>query len=267
VYTTLPARRFARDPRDAHQLGYLSALMNSVSVCAYLGSELLTPVLAGLVGRSSLPLRALETAFAPDPPGFSTKQYVRWFDGKHGVVRRAHDWVKAHIMAGVRTNVVTAVEIHDRHAADGPRFKPLLEATAANFTAKEVSADKAYSSRENGEAVAALDAFPAIAFKGNATGAAGGASERLFYYYSFHREEFLKTCHQRSNVESTLAMVKAKFGAAVRGRTPTAMKDEVLGELLCHNICCVIQSQIELGVVPVFWPAEATGGRSPGSAG
>lgn len=253
VFTTLSSRRFACDLADAHRCGYLSKLMNSVSVCSYLENDLLTPVLKQLIVRSSLPLRAIETAFAPDSSGFSASRFVRWVDQKYGVQRSGHDWVKAHIMTGVKTNVVTAIEIHDRHAADSPQFKPLLETTARNFTVKEVSADKAYSSLENVEAVAALEAFAAIAFKGNATGAAGGAFERLFYYYSYHREEFLQRYHKRSNVESTFAMVKAKFGDAVRSKTDTAMTNEVLCKFLCHNICCVILSQIELGVEAVFW--------------
>jgi transposase len=254
VFTTLSSRRFACDLADAYQQRYLSHLMNSVSVCSYLENDLLTPVLHEMIVRSSLPLRALESTFAPDSSGFSTSRFVRWFDEKYGVQRSAHDWVKAHIMTGVTTNVVTAVAILDRDAADGPQFKPLLETTARNFTIKEVPADKAYSSRENIEAVVALDAFPAIAFKVNATGGVGGAFERLFYYYCLHREEFLKVYHKRSNVESTFSMVKAKFGAAVRSRTDTAMRNEVLCKFLCHNLCCVISSQIELGIAPVFWP-------------
>lgn len=256
VYTTLSTRRFACDLRDAHELGYLSGLMNSMSVCSYLQNDLLTPVLKESIIRSSLPLRAVETDFAPDSSGFSTSRFVRWFDEKYGVDRSEHDWVKAHIMTGVKTNVVTAIEIHDRNAADSPQFKPLLQTTSRNFTVKEVSADKAYSSRENVEAVDALDAFPAIAFKANATGGVGGAFERLFYYYSFHREAFLKTYHKRSNVESTFSMVKAKFGDCVRSKDEAAMKNEVLCKFLCHNICCVIMSQIELGVEPVFWADE-----------
>jgi transposase len=256
VYTTLSSRRFACDLADAKHRGYLSHLMNSVSVCSYLENDLLTPVLQQLIVTSSLPLRAIETTFAPDSSGFSTSRFVRWFDEKHGRQRSAHDWVKAHIMTGVKTNVVTAIEIHERNAADSPQFKPLLEATARNFTVKEVPADKAYSSRENVEAVAALDAFPAIAFKANATGGVGGAFERLFYYYSLHREEFLKIYHKRSNVESTFAMVKAKFGGDVRSRSQTAMKNEVLCKFLCHNLCCLILSQIELGIEPIFWPVE-----------
>lgn len=270
VFTTVSSRRFACDLRDAHELGYLSHLMNSMSVCSYLENDLLTPVLQKLIVRSSLPLRAVETDFAPDSSGFSTSRFVRWFDEKYGVQRSEHDWVKAHIMTGVKTNVVTAIEIHERNAADSPQFKPLLQTTARNFTVKEVSGDKAYSSLENVEAVAALDAFAAIAFKTNATGGVGGAFEKMFHYYSLHREEFLKVYHKRSNVESTFSMVKAKFGDAVRSRTETAMKNEVLCKFLCHNICCVILSQIELGIDPIFWPdepAESPGGLPLAGAG
>ena len=259
VFTTLSSRRFACDLGDAHALGYLSHLMNSVSVCSYLENDLLTPVLRQLVVRSSLPLRALETDFAPDSSGFSTSRFVRWFDEKQGVRRSEHDWVKAHIMTGVKTNVVTAVEIHGRHAADSPQFKPLLQTTAGSFTVKEVSADKAYSSLENVEAVHALGALAAIAFKSNATGGVGGAFEKMFHYYRLHREEFLKAYHKRSNVESTFSMVKAKFGDSVRSKTATAMKNEVLCKFLCHNLCCVILSQIELGVEPIFWADETAG--------
>lgn len=29
--------------------------------------------------------------------------------------------------------------------------------------------------------------------------------------------------------------------------------------MLCHTICCAIQSQVELGIEPVFWPDAAKG--------
>ncbi len=78
----------------------------------------------------------------------------------------------------------------------------------------------------------------------------------MFHYFQFRREEFLKHYHQRSNVESTFSMVKAKFRDHVRSRGDVSMKNEVLCKLLCHNICCVIQSQCELGIEPVFWQDE-----------
>ena len=156
VFTTFRSRRLACDWKDAHEKGYLSRLMHSVSVCAFLENELLTPVRNALIVRSSLPWKAVETVFAPDATGFSTSRFVRWFDEKYGVERSGHDWVKAHAICGTKTNVGTAVEIVDRNANDCPRFKALVEKTAENFKSNEVPADKAYLSHENLALVAGL---------------------------------------------------------------------------------------------------------------
>jgi len=75
----------------------------------------------------------------------------------------------------------------------------------------------------------------------------------MFHYYQFRREEFLAHYHKRSNVESTFSMVKRKFGDAVRARNPVAMVNEALCKFVCHNLCCVILSQIELGIEAQFW--------------
>jgi hypothetical protein len=47
-------------------------------------------------------------------------------------------------------------------------------------------------------------------------------------------------------------MIKAKFGERLRSKTDTAQINEALCKVLCHNICCVIQSMYELGVEPNF---------------
>lgn len=65
--------------------------------------------------------------------------------------------------------------------------------------------------------------------------------------------EFLAHYHKRSNVESTFSMIKVKFGDAVRSKTDVAMVNEALAKLLCHNICCLIQSACELGIEAKFW--------------
>ena len=51
-------------------------------------------------------------------------------------------------------------------------------------------------------------------------------------------------------------MVKAKCRDSVRSKADVAMKNEVLCKFLCHNIVVVHQSQIELGIEPVFWKDE-----------
>jgi transposase len=134
-------------------------------------------------------------------------------------------------------------------------FKPLVETTAASgLTVKEVPADKAYLSHDNLELVEKLGGTAYVPFKSNSQqGEAGSLWEKMYVYYQFRRNEFLRHYHARSNIESTISMVKAKFRDHVRSKTDTAMKNEVLCKFLCQNIVVVHQSQIELGIEPVFW--------------
>jgi transposase len=259
VFSGFSSRRFACDLADAHQRGFITRLMNSVQVCDFIDSEAMTPFLLQLIRQSALPLRVVEDKFAPDSTGFSTSRFVKWFDEKYGAERSGHAWVKAHAMTGTRTNIITAVIIDSPTANDCPMFKPLVESTvAAGFKLGDVVADKAYLSRENLELVELHGGTPFIPFKSNSVpGEAGSTWERLYLYYQFRREEFLKRYHQRSNIEATFSMVKAKFRDHVRSKTDVAMKNEVLLKVLCHNIVVVHQSAIELGIAAEFWTDES----------
>jgi transposase len=258
VYSTLSSRRFACDLDDAVERGHMTRPMHPNKINTRMEDASLTPFLNGLITQSSLPLRSIETVFAPDSSGFSTSRFVRWYDEKYGVERSGHDWVKVHLMTGTKTNVVTAVEIADRNAGDCPQFKAMIEATAQNFRIEEVSADKAYLSFENLELVHSLGGMAYIPFKSNnVPGNAGTVWEKMYHYFNLRRDEFLSHYHQRSNVESTFSMIKAKFGDNVRSRTDAAMVNEALCKILCHNICCLIQAHCELGIEPVFWQDEA----------
>lgn len=251
IYSTVSGRRFMTDLREAHGKGYISKLPHYNSIFNYLEMPELTPVLKTMIGISSRPLKSLETCFAGDSTGFSTSRFARWFDEKYGRERKEAAWVKCHLVCGVKTNVVTAVEISD--AGDAPTMPALVKETAQQFTVKEVSLDKAYSSKENLQTVVDVGGTPYVPFKSNATGGVGGLFEKMFHYFSFKREEFLEHYHKRSNVESTYSMIKAKFRDHVRSKTDTAMANEVLCKVLCHNLCCVIQSMYELKIEPTFY--------------
>ena len=149
VYSTFSARRFHCDLMDAYANGYLSQSMPGLTAAIFMEDEAFTPILQDVIRQSALPLRAIETVFAPDSTGFSTSRLVRWYDEKYGTMRSGREWVKAHAICGVKTNIVTDVRILDKDANDCPQFKPLVETTAENFTVKEVAADKAYLSHEN----------------------------------------------------------------------------------------------------------------------
>jgi transposase len=71
-------------------------------------------------------------------------------------------------------------------------------------------------------------------------------------YFLYRRDEFLAHYHKRSNVETTFSMIKRKFGDFVRAKTDTAMTNEVLCKVLCHNIVVVIHEMAELGIAPEF---------------
>src|SRR6266850_5475991 len=253
VYSTMSARRFMSDLRDAQVKGYLHTVPHFNSILNYLDNPILTPILRALITESSLPLKTVEADFAVDSSGFTTSRFIRWVDHKYGVVRQQHAWVKVHLMCGVKTNVVTAVEIRDKDASDTKLLPDLVHTTAAHFDMREVSADKGYSSINNHEVIASHGATPYIAFKSIHSGAAGGLWEKMFHYFAFNRQEFLGHYHKRSNVESTFSMIKAKFRDHVRSRTDVAMMNEVLCKILCHNICCLIQAMYELGIEPTFW--------------
>jgi Transposase DDE domain len=148
------------------------------------------------------------------------------------------------------------VRILDKDAGDCPQFVPLVKETLKHFEVGEVSADKAYASVENFETLAGCGAQGFIAFKSNTTGAVGGAFEKAFHYFQFNQEEYMARYHLRSNVESSFSAIKRKFGDSVRSKNETAMVNEVLCKILCHNLTCLIQEQETLGIVPIFWEDE-----------
>ncbi len=252
IYSTVSGRRFMTDLREAQAKGYITKVPHYNSIFNYLENPALTPILRELITETSLPLKAVETDFACDSSGFTTSRFHRWYDHKYGV-RQEHEWVKVHLMCGVRTNIVTAVEIKDKNASDTKLLPALVDATAENFKLNEVSADKGYGSLKNYKAIQYHGATPYIAFKSIHTGRGGGLWAKMFHMFQFKQAEFAAHYHKRSNVESTFSMIKAKFRDHVRSKTDVAMVNEVLCKILCHNICCLIQESYELGISTAFW--------------
>jgi len=146
-------------------------------------------------------------------------------------------------MYGVHTNIVTSCRITEGTSNDSSHYKHLLETTANNFKMEEVSADKAYSSRENLEITSGYGAIPYIPFKSNSTGNAKGYMvwNEMFKFFMNHPEEFGKKYHLRNNSETGMAMIKMKFDGFVRCKGEVSQTNEILCKILCHNICVVIQ--------------------------
>jgi transposase len=169
-----------------------------------------------------------------------------------------HNWLKVHIVIGVKTNIVTDVIITDEYKADSPQFKKLMLNTSKYFNIEEVSADLGYSSRKNYEVVDKLGGRAYIPFKKNATGKAKGSAlwNKAFHYFQLHRDEFDRHYHKRSNVESTFGAIKKKFGECLKSKNRIAQENEMLCKIISYNITILIKSMIEMGVTPDFCPIE-----------
>jgi transposase len=266
VYGCSSGRRTMTDLRDFAAKGYIDRAPHYNSVFNALENSDLTALLTAMIEESAKPLAALETDFAADSSGFSTSECQRWFDAKYGREMSKTKWLKAHIMIGTKTNVVTSVEITDSSVHDIHMFRPVFERTTRNFKIVRVSADKAYSSSRIFGLADAHGATAYIPFKKNATGLrpnrfyparARNLWAKAYHLFMYEREEFALHYHKRSNVETTFHMIKSKFGTRIRSKTPVAQVNEVLCKVLCHNLCCLVSAFYELGIEATFWKVGA----------
>ena len=248
VYSGFSSRRFDSDVRAAHDAGFIDVPPSFNTVNRYIANPDLTPILIDLIERSAAPLNTAETQFAADASGFSTSRFDRWYDAKWGKEKSQRKWLKAHILTGTRTNIVTSIAITSSNVHDTVMFPELLERASDRFKLKEVSADKAYLSDKNLRIVEKLEGYPYIPFKSNTTGRGSGRWRRMYSYFVLHEDEFNEHYHRRSNVETTFSMVKGKFGDGVRAKSDTGQENEILLKFLCHNICVLIQEMYELGI-------------------
>lgn len=260
VYSMKSQRRVQSDLVDSAEKGNLGHVAHFNTISNFLADEASTAILVSLIEESAKPLAALENGqFALDSTGFSTVTYDRWFDQKHGKLRASHPWVKLHIAVGTVTHAITGVKVSPE--GDCPQLPELLSQTMKNFQVRELSADKAYSSKDNFETLDRFGVEAFIPFKINAVMDPKCETwSRHLGEFLFNQEKFLGHYHRRSNVESTMWMIKSKFGGAVRSKTPIAQMNEVLCKCLCHNLACLVQAIFTAGLAPRFWQ-DATPSR------
>ena len=253
VFTTLSSRRAQSDLRESAARGNLGTVGHFNTLTRFLADPASTPILTALIEESAAPMRMVENGqFAIDSTGFSTVTYDRWFDQKHGKLCAAHPWVKLHIMCGTVTHAITGARVSSE--GDCPQLPALLARTREHHDVREVSGDKAYSAVENHDVLDRLGVEAFIPFKVNAVAnPKAPVWSRHLCEFTLNQERFLAHYHRRSNVETVFAMMKARFGAAVASRLPTAQVNEVLAMCVAHNLCCLVKAIFTTGLAPAFW--------------
>ena len=204
----------------------------------------------------SIRAHSVETDFAIDSTGFRTTAFNDYCREKHNTGKK-HAWIKAHLCCGVKTNIVTAIKVgYEHHSPDSPQFISLVQDVAnTGFAIGEVTADKAYSSRDNNAYIDQIGGTPYIAFRSNASGKPRDNNHiwrKMYNYFVYNRDDFLQHYHLRSNVESTNNMIKSKTTDIVGRKDKTAQINEVLLKVLCQNICVLIGAMFEFGIEPNF---------------
>jgi len=253
VYSQLSSRRAHSLFQNATERGQISHAPYFNAPSALFNDPETTPILHKLIMLSALPVAGLENDFSVDSTGFRTTTFSAYNEAKYGQTKE-HHWLKAHICAGVKTNIVAAISITEENGADSPQFGPLIKKTAQGFSIEEVTADLAYSSRLNLQTVENVGGKSYIPFKKNATGRAGGSTiwQKMFHYFQLNREEFLEHYHKRSNIEATNAAIKRKFGETLKSKNPVAQANELLAKIVAYNLTVVIHEMYENGINPEF---------------
>jgi transposase len=261
VFTGMSGRRFTCDLEEAQRRGHIGHAPHHNSIFNYLESPKLTPILQALIVRSARPLRSIEVDFAVDSSGFETSRDGRWFEHAHGEKKERRQFIKCHLMCGVKTNVVVSVEISD--SGDAVLLPGLVKTATEAFSIEEVSADKGYLSHRNTEAIVRAGGMPFIMPKVDSRGGGSDSWGRMFHYFQFREQEFLDHYHKRSNVESTFHMIKAKFGPGLFSRSDTALINEVLCKVLCHNLVVLNHEMLELKIDPSDWGSHPICEKEP----
>ena len=261
VFSKEPSRQFTSWSRDAVYRGWVAPVAEQGELASwlpdglvsvphfntisnYLRAPRLTPILKELVTISAVPLSQYETEWAIDASGFTISRLNHWDGVKHGstgiTCRQSHGWIKGHFMSGVRTNIVVSADVSEAHSADTKHLAELLGQTRGIFTLGEIMADKAYLSKDNFDLIEAYGALPFIPFKVNTRPVTLDRTiwARMYHLFIAHHPIWSAEYHKRSNVESTIWMIKAHFGEHVRSASYWGQVNEVLCKVLCHNIWC-----------------------------
>jgi len=221
----------------------------------YQANERIRYYLGRLIEVSSKPLRVIETCFATDMNGVRTNNFTSWFSIRTGKRIRKRDHLASHITTGVKSNIVTAVNINIKKGKDNEILREHVEKTAHNFKVEEWSGDGAYQCRENCTAIAEVGAKPYFNLQKNVRSLAKGHPmwKWMVYEKKNHSRRYKKKYHKRSNVESTNHSKKARLGSCVKSKLDIAKEQEEYIKWVDYNLLVLNRASYEWDVEPNFY--------------
>ncbi|MBI5046339.1 transposase [Candidatus Micrarchaeota archaeon] len=254
VYFGKSSRRLIGFLQYAVMKGYLQKVPSYPSICRFFRDKEINAELLELLIETSKPLKEFETVFAVDASGFGTSLYAHYFNHEYRKHKTRKGFLKLNVMIGVKTHIVTAAIVSKGKSHEIKDFPNLVDTTAKNFKIDEVSADSGYVAYYNYEAVVKHGGTPFILFKANNTlhpqdhytkSEVWLKMLRLFHDNNYF---FMQKYHKRSNIETVFSMIKKKLNPNLKSKDELAQKNELLCNLICHNLIILIHEMFESGL-------------------
>jgi len=216
---------------------------NSLSIC-----------LDKLIEESSKPLSVIEHDFATDATGIRTKLFSTWYSLRCKKEIRKRDHLTIHITTGVKSNIVTALNVEIKPGNDNNIFREHVDKTTKNFKVNEFSGDGRYWCKANCWKVFEVGAKPYFKVWKNWCEKSRGCMPWKLMNLEFKNdpEEYEKHYHKRSNVESTNHSKKVLHGNSVYSRLQSARINEETLRWINHNINVLNRAKHEWKINPKF---------------
>ncbi len=211
-------------------------------------------ILDKLIEESSKPLSVIEHDFATDATGIKTKLFSSWYSIRCKKEIKKRDHLTIHITTGVKSNVVTAVNVEIKPGKDNEIFRDHVDKTSKNFDVNEFSGDGKYWCKENCRKVIEVGAKPYFKVWKNWAGQSRGCMpwKLMNLEYKNNPEEYAKHYHKRSNVESTNMSKKMIHGDKVYSRLSSARINEETLRWINHNINILNRAKHQWKITPKF---------------
>ena len=211
-------------------------------------------ILDKLIEESSKPLSVLEHDFATDATGIRTKLFSSWYSIRIGKEIKKIDHLTVHITAGVKSNIVTALNVELKSGKDNEIFREHVDKTAENFDVLEFSGDGRYWCKKNCWKVFEVGAKSYFKVWKSWSGKSRGCMPWKLMNLEFKNnpDEYEKHYHKRSNVESTNMSKKMLHGEKVYSQLPSARINEETLRWINHNINVLNRAKHEWNINPKF---------------
>jgi len=214
-------------------------------------------ILDKLIEESSKPLSVIEHDFATDSTGIRTSLFSTWFSLRCKKRIRKRDHATIHITAGVKSKIVTAVDVRIKKGEDNEIFREHVDKTAENFRISEWSGDGMYWAKLNCDKVADKGGKPYFKCKTGRTAWNGKQDghpswKEMNLKFKNNPEEYGKHYHKRSNIESANHSKKALHGDKVYSRLNSARINEETLRWINHNQAVLNRARHEWNIHAKF---------------